>query len=145
MEKPEIQDYISDVVRKVNDPSIQALTNLIKNIQDQQKEHKEEEIRSRLAYRDEMLTAVENKIKIVVPEVVNGKIDKLTVTVKSMQEDVNHIKKAVQDFEPVREQYEDRKGFWKTLGGIKDKSWIIIGIVGGIGLILGYLLKFYGH
>lgn len=142
MDKPEIQDYIGDVVRKANDSSIQALTNLIKDIQEQQKDHREEELRSRLIYRDDMLMAVEKKIEAIVPKVVNGKIDKLTNTVDEMRKD---LKEHVDVVQPIIESFNDKKGFWKTITAGGMKTGAVVGILAGGAVIFGYLLKLYGQ
>lgn len=90
-------DEIHDEIRMSTDSSIQALTVLVRDLQNDNRKHRQEELESRQAYRMEMLNTVENTVKVT----VNGKIDAANKKLDML----------IERSEPVLTQYEERKGF----------------------------------
>ena len=134
MEKAEIKDLIHDEVRHSTDAAIQAVINLVQEIQTRQMEHSEEEARARTIYREEMLKAVKNEVKVV----VNGKIDTLNETVTRFTSMfVEHL----DVISPIIKQFNERQGFWKTVINASKYLGVISGIIIAFGIIWTFLTK----
>ena len=129
-----INEEIKDEIRHSTDSSIQALTLLVRDIQNDNRKHREEEMDSRVKYRTEMLSAVRDEMKVT----VNGKIDNLTQQVKDMDD---RFKEHCEIVEPIIRQFEDRKGFWNTLSVSGKNIGLISGAIIGIGIIITALMK----
>jgi hypothetical protein len=113
---------IKDHVRQSTDSAIQALTAVVKSVQDDNRRHREEELASREIYREKMLKTVEDIVKVT----VNGKIDKIAIKQQEDSEKIDELVADIKRSEPVIKQYEDTKSFWTVF----NSKVIQIGIVG---------------
>lgn len=136
------EDQIKDEVRQSTDSAVQAITNIVRDIQNRMQEHgkeiratmeehKQEELRSRAIYREELLTAVENKVKTV----VNGKIDGIKITVDA-------IKKSIEEIQPLKKRFDDSNGFWNTMKRYSTGVGLFAGIMLSIGIIVAFISRF---
>lgn len=120
-------DEIHDEIRMSTDSSIQALTTLVRDLQNDNRKHRQEELESRQAYRMEMLNTVENIVKVT----VNGKIDAANKKLDML----------IERSEPVLTQYEERKGFWATMSNYSKSVGLVAALVASSIYILKLLTK----
>lgn len=121
MNKEAIQDYIDDNVRKSTDSSIQALTSLVRSLQEDNRRHREEELESRQLYRMEMLNTVENIVKVT----VNGKIDAANKKLDML----------IERSEPVIKQFEEKQIVNKQFGLIGTTTGKFAAFIGSLTVI----------
>ena len=118
---------IHDEIRQSTDSSIQALTMLVRDLQNDNRKHRQDELESRQAYRMEMLNTVENIVKVT----VNGKIDSANKKLDML----------IERSEPVLTQYEERKGFWTTISNSSKAIGLVAALLAGSVYILKLLTK----
>ena len=118
---------IHDEIRQSTDSSIQALTMLVRDLQNDNRKHRQEEVESRQTYRMEMLNTVENIVKVT----VNGKIDSANKKLDML----------IERSEPVLTQYEERKGFWTTISNSSKAIGLVAALLAGSVYILKLLTK----
>jgi hypothetical protein len=116
-QKAYIDKEVLDKVVLATSSSVQALTNLVGKIQQNQHE-----------FHKELITSVDNQIK----KTVNGKIDKLNDTMN------NHIEKHDADMVSLSEIIESRKDNKIAIKVLKKYSIPAIGAVGGVITTIGY-------
>ena len=118
---------IKDQIRKSTDSAIQALTVIVREIQHENSKHRDEEIVSREAYRKELKEEVRHEMKVN----FNGKMDTVMKKLDTL----------IEQTAPVIQQYENTKGFWKTMGDNTKKVGIIGALFAGLIAIFTYLTK----
>ena len=153
MDKQEIKDYIHDHVRHSTDSSNQAIIEMIRSMQIEERayrvtlekraeEHKQEELASREVYREQLLNAVEKKLETKIEAKVNGKIDRLSLTVEEIKQNIENLKKEIKEIQPLKERFEEADGFWKTIKRYAVGIGLFSGIMVSIGVIVSFISRF---
>ena len=120
-------DQIKDQIRQATDSSIQALTLMVREIQNDNRKHREEELGSREDHRKKMLKEVKEIVEIT----VNGKIDLANRKLDTL----------ISRSAPVIKQYEDSRGFWETMKGYAGRIGLVGALIAGTIVIFNYLNK----
>ena len=116
------------------DSSIQALTALVRDLQNDNRKHRQEELESRELYREKLIQEVRLEMKAQ----FNGKMDSITKKVDTLGEQQVLL---LDRSEPVLTQFEERKGFWTTMSNYSKSVGLIAALVGGGVIIFKYLAK----
>ena len=127
-------DEIHDEIRMSTDSSIQALTALVRDLQNDNRKHRQEELESRELYREKLIQEVRLEMKAQ----FNGKMDSITKKVDTLGEQQVLL---LERSEPVLTQFEERKGFWTTMSNYSKSVGLIAALVGGGVIIFKYLAK----
>lgn len=124
-------EEIRDIIRHSTDSAIQALTNLVESVIVDNRNHRQEEAAAREEHRQKLMQGVQD----VVIKTVNGKIDAIKA---QMLEDTKIREKMAKQLDtlseksnPLINQFEERKGFRKTISSYSKNVGLVAGLIAG--------------
>lgn len=127
-------EEIKDEIRHSTDSAVQSLAIIVRSLQQDIIKHREEELASREEYRKNLT----GDVKLEMKTQFNGKMDSI---MKQMDSVMKQLDTLITRSAPVIEQYEDKKGFWNTMGDNTKKVGIIGALFAGLIAIFTYLTK----